>query len=152
MSRFTDVLLVSPLGDGRTWVIKREFGYDIGAEGSGNSVEVPVGFMTDFASVPRPFWIFIPQWGKYGNAAVIHDYLYYDQARPRKDADAIFYEAMGVLAVPAVTKHLMYRAVKYFGIFAWNGNKKRKTQKISKLAQDRIIKSVEKPAALRAKM
>src|SRR6266571_3848085 len=32
MSRFTDVLLVSPLADGSTWVIMRDFGYDVGAE------------------------------------------------------------------------------------------------------------------------
>ena len=41
MSRFTDVLLVSPLADGRTWVIQRDFGYDIGEEGSGDTIEVP---------------------------------------------------------------------------------------------------------------
>jgi len=28
MSRFTDVLVVSPLADGKTWVILRDFGYD----------------------------------------------------------------------------------------------------------------------------
>jgi hypothetical protein len=30
MSRFTDPLIVSPLSDGRTWIILRQFGYDIG--------------------------------------------------------------------------------------------------------------------------
>jgi hypothetical protein len=152
MSRFTDVLLVSPLGDGRTWITRREFGYDIGAEGSGNTVDVPIGFMTDFASVPRPFWIFIPQWGKYGNAAVIHDYCYYDQTRARKEADDIFYEAMGVLGVSSVTRHVMYWAVRYFGSFAWNGNEKRKARKIGKFAVDRAIKSIEKPRDLRVKL
>jgi hypothetical protein len=28
MSRFTDALVVSPLADGKTWVILRDFGYD----------------------------------------------------------------------------------------------------------------------------
>src|SRR3989304_6283390 len=118
MSRFTDVLLVSPLGDGRTWITRREFGYDVGAEGSGNTIDVPIGFMTDFASVPRPFWIFIPQWGKYGNAAVIHDYCYWAQTRSRKESDKIFFEAMGVLGVSSAARYLMYWAVKYFGSFA----------------------------------
>src|SRR2546429_3829044 len=27
------------------------------------------------ASIPRLFWIALPKWGKYGNAAVIHDWL-----------------------------------------------------------------------------
>lgn len=77
MSRFTDILTVSPLADGQTWVIRRDFGYDIGTEGSGNSIDVPIGFMTDFASVPRPLWALLPKWGKYGNTAVIHDYCYW---------------------------------------------------------------------------
>ena len=28
MSRFTSILLVSPLADGKTWVLMRDFGYD----------------------------------------------------------------------------------------------------------------------------
>lgn len=47
MSRFTDELIVSSLPDGRTWVIKRDFGYDIGKEESGNAINVPIGFKTD---------------------------------------------------------------------------------------------------------
>jgi hypothetical protein len=152
MSRFTDILLVSPLSDGKTWITRREFGYDVGAEGSGNAINVPIGFMTDFASVPRIFWIFLPQWGKYGNAAVIHDYCYWDQTRTRRESDDIFYEAMGVLGVSSVTRHLMYWAVKYFGAPAWNGNKKNKARKISRFAVDRTIKSVEKPKDLRARL
>ncbi|MCX5786197.1 MAG: DUF1353 domain-containing protein [Elusimicrobia bacterium] len=63
MSQFTAILLVSPLADGRTWVIRSEFGYDVGAEGSGDRIDVPIGFKTDFATVPRLFWAVLPQWG-----------------------------------------------------------------------------------------
>jgi hypothetical protein len=38
MSRFTSILLVSPLADGRTWVLMREFGSDVGAEGSQDQI------------------------------------------------------------------------------------------------------------------
>jgi hypothetical protein len=61
MSRFTSILLVSPLADGKTWVLMRTFGYDVGAEGSRDQITVPVGFATDFASLPRPFWAILPQ-------------------------------------------------------------------------------------------
>ena len=84
MSKFTDILTVSPLADGKTWVTRKEFGYDIGEVDSGNLIDVPIGFMTDFASVPRPLWWFIPKWGKYGNAAVIHDFSYWQQQFSRK--------------------------------------------------------------------
>jgi hypothetical protein len=32
LSRFTDILTVSSIFDGRTWVTRREFGYNIGGE------------------------------------------------------------------------------------------------------------------------
>ncbi len=122
MSRFTEALVVSPLADGKTWVVMRPFGYEIGTEGSGELVEVPVGFQTDFASVPRLLWAFLPKWGTYGNASVIHDWLYWDQHRTRAEADAIFREAMGVLNVRPLTRTLMYRAVWLFGWMAWYRN------------------------------
>src|SRR3989449_10737439 len=99
MSRFTDVLLVSPLADGRTWVIMRDFGYDVGTEASGDRIDVAVGFQTDFATIPRPFWIILPQWGRYGNATGIHDWLYSTPARPALLAGAAFLEAQGAPAV-----------------------------------------------------
>jgi hypothetical protein len=122
MSRFTDILLVSPLADGRTWVIMREFGYDVGAEGSADRIAVPVGFQTDFASIPRPFWIVLPKWGQYGNASIIHDWLYWDQRRPRAVADAVFLEGMEVLGVNAPVRYTIYAAVRFFGSLAWYRN------------------------------
>ena len=122
MSRFTDVLLVSPLADGSTWVIMRDFGYDVGAEASGDHIDVAVGFQTDFATIPRPFWIILPKWGRYGNATVIHDWLYWTQVRPRPQADAIFLQAMGVLGVSGPVKYTLYWAVRLFGGLAWYRN------------------------------
>ena len=122
MSRFTSILLVSPLADGQTWVLMREFGYGVGAEDSQDQITVPVGFETDFASVPRPFWAILPKWGKYGNAAVIHDWLYWEQGRPRPAADAVLLEGMVVLGVSAVVRQTIYTAVRLFGWLAWYRN------------------------------
>ncbi len=97
MSRFTESLVVTPLPDGKTWILLCDIGYAVGEEGSNDVVDVPIGFHTDFASVPRPLWAFLPRWGKYGNAAVIHDYLYWEQSRPRKESDSILLEGMEVL-------------------------------------------------------
>ena len=119
MSRFTDPLLVSPLPDGRTWVIKRDFGYDLDHEDSGRTVEVPVGFHTDFASVPRLFWALIPRWGVYGNAAVIHDYLYVFHPCSRQRADAIFDEAMRVLTTPTWQRLAILAAVRLIAWIYW---------------------------------
>ena len=143
MSRFTSILLVSPLADGRTWVIRSDFGYDVGALGSGDTVDVPIGFRTDFASVPRLLWMVLPPWGKYGNAAVIHDYLYWVQTRPRPAADAVFMEAMGVLDVSPWQKYPMYWAVRWFGWWRWLRNRVRKRQGFDKVSQPLPQKSVE---------
>src|SRR5439155_336163 len=88
VSRFTDALVVTPLADGTTWVIVRAFGYDVGSEGSGDHIEVAIGFQTDFATIPRPFWVILPKCGRYGNASVIHDWLYWTQTRPRRQAES----------------------------------------------------------------
>ena len=153
MSRFTDVLVVSPLADGRTWVTQKEFGYDVGKEGSGDSIDVPIGFMTDFASVPRPLWAFLPRWGKYGNAAVIHDWCYWEQKRTRnrKKSDEIFREAMEALKVPKWKILLMYWAVRLGGGLAWAGNARMRKQGKDRVAAVMPEKSIETAASLREK-
>ena len=126
MSRFTEPLVVTPLPDGKTWIILNDFSYEIGEEGSGNIINVPIGTYTDFASIPRTLWAVFPRWGKYGNAAVIHDWMYWDQSRSRKEADDIFLEGMEVLQVPAWKRRAIYSAVRTFGRIAWNSNQKKK--------------------------
>jgi hypothetical protein len=122
MSKFTQALIVTPLDDGQNWVVLGEFGYDVGEEDSGDTIMVERGFVTDFASIPRLLWVIFPKWGKYGNAAVIHDWLYWVQTRSRKESDAIMLEAMGILRVSKITRHLIYRAVRVFGWWAWYRN------------------------------
>jgi hypothetical protein len=68
----------------------------------------------------------IPRWGKYGKAAIVHDFLYWDQGRTRKESDDIFREAMGVLGVAGWRKYLMYWTVRLFGGLAWRANRKRR--------------------------
>lgn len=145
MSRFTRPLLVTPLADGKTWVTMRAFGYDVGAENSGDIVEVSVGFMTDFATVPRLFWSVLPEWGKYGNASVIHDWLYWVQTRPRAEADRIFFEGMAVSQVGLITRYAMFYAVRWFGWLAWYRNQLDRASSF-----DRMIPNAELQAGLKA--
>ena len=134
MSQFTKALVVTPLADGRTWVLMEPFSYDVGREGSGNTVHVPVKFMTDFASVPRLFWIFFPQWGKYGNAAVIHDWGYWSKERSKVETDLIFLEGMTVLSVGAFTRYLLFLGVYLFGWLAWWSAGRRKARHETRVA------------------
>lgn len=90
--------------------------------------EVPAGFVTDFASIPRIVTIFLtPTHGfvsDYGRAAVIHDWLYRHGATftppvPRAAADRVFFEAMLFENVIWPTRFLMWAAVRLFGWTAY---------------------------------
>lgn len=142
MSEFTESLVVSPLADGRTWTIRQKFTYYVGEENSDEKIVVPVGFQTDFASVPRPFWALVPRWGKHGKAAIVHDYCYWEQTYTRKRSDEIFREAMEVLGVASWTIFVMYWAVRLFAECAWRGNQKRRKQ-----GKDRVVAPPEKAIA-----
>ncbi len=119
MSSFTSQPWFEPIIDSKFWLVKRGFTYHITSEYGKDKIVIPVGFETDFASVPKLFWSIIPPWGRYGKAAVVHDYLYRTQTRTRKESDDIFLEAMGVLNVVVWKRTIMYLAVRWFGWFAW---------------------------------
>jgi len=97
--------------------------YHVGAEDSDVVVMVPVGFETDFASVPRLARGLIPSLGPWARPAIIHDYLYYsggDWGRfTRLECDRIFLEAMEVVKVPAWQRTIMFRAVRIGGGGGW---------------------------------
>ena len=83
-------------------------------------VTVPAGYLTDGASVPKVFWNIIPPWGKYGQAAVVHDlvceYLQVVQdglplSVSRAYCDSILNEAMQYLEVPTAKRRMIYWSV-----------------------------------------
>lgn len=126
MSKFTGPLTVTHLElDGKWWRLETPLTYEIGHKGSGKAVSVPAGFVTDFASTPRPLWIFAPPTGSYARAAVIHDHLIHslktgdphEHAPSRRAADAVFLEAMYVTGVPLVTRWLLYLGARAWALF-----------------------------------
>ncbi|WP_410469791.1 DUF1353 domain-containing protein [Bradyrhizobium sp. 33ap4] len=96
--------------------------------GTYQAVEVPVGFVTDLASVPRVFWSFLPTDGEYAFAAIIHDYLYWTQCRSRETCDNILRLAMADLGVSNFTAGIIFRAVRLGGQSSWDSNTKLKAQ------------------------
>ena len=119
MSSFITPLIVTPMPDGRRWKLWKEFSYHIGTEYSKDFIHVPAGFVTDFTSVPWFLWQFLPSWGKYGKAAVVHDYCYQTHCRTRREADNIFYEAMLVGGTKQWKARIMWAGVRIFGWLAW---------------------------------
>ena len=80
----------------------------------GETIAVPAGFTTDFASVPRFLWFLFPRdVGR--RASVVHDYLYRGGPRSRREADRIFYAALRAEGVAAWRAALMWLGVRLFG-------------------------------------
>ena len=102
--RFLDPLVVSPRPDGIYWFTCAPFRYRRDRDDPASVIEVPVGFLTDFASTPREIWSVFPPWGIYGPAAIVHDRLYWYQDVSRETADLIFLEAMTALGATVLSR------------------------------------------------
>lgn len=118
MGKFDKPLTTTYIRDGLRQT-ENEFIYSPTKELNLKPVKVPKGFVTDFASVPWPACMLIPKDGNYNQAAVVHDYLYHTQIRPKVEADTIFLDGMKTLGVSLIKRHIMYNAVKIFGGFGW---------------------------------
>lgn len=110
-------LILDPISNGKA-ILLEEYVYDI----NGYLIRVPKSFITDGASVPKSLqWLYNP-YGKYINAAVVHDYLYscYNNTGINRTlADKIFYFIMKKTGVDKRTCRRFYNAVKYFGTTSW---------------------------------
>lgn len=112
---------------------------------SGDTFTVPIGFMTDFATVPRFLHWLVSPYGAYTRAAVLHDWLLVSLAEwwgdPRgqlpydsegqdwakqgppadsRDADGIFRRVMEDLGVPWAKRWVMWTAVRWASLFNRN--------------------------------
>lgn len=102
---------------GRTLaVVVRPYAYMHPIHGQDVTIEIPQGFVTDFASIPKAFHFLIHPFGRHAPAAVLHDFLYaLGQKKARKLADRLFLHAMQEAGVPGLRRSLMYRMVRTFG-------------------------------------
>jgi Protein of unknown function (DUF1353) len=83
-------------------------------------IVVPPGFITDMASTPSALWSDLPPWGKYGPAAVVHDFLYASGIGTREQADNVLREAMQDLGVDWRRAELIFDGVRIGGQHAWD--------------------------------
>lgn len=109
--KFLDELLVWHVGADR-WKLQRELRYQSRADGV---FTVPAGIITDLASIPHIFRVFLSPAGKYARATVLHDWLYKTRSVSRETADALLLEGSEALGVGRLTRWAMHRAVRAFG-------------------------------------
>lgn len=124
MSSFKSSPVLVPHEDGVHWELKEPFEYHLGIKDSGWVISIPVGFVTDFASVPKLLHWLIGPWGKHGRAAVLHDYLYRFAVFDRVVCDAIFLEAMRIIGCSKSTRRVIYAAVRVWGRYAWKKHRR----------------------------
>lgn len=108
-----DARVVVQQHDDEQWIVWESFSY----RAERDTFTVPRGMCTDFASVPRPVVWYLPRYGPYTLAAVLHDHLWRDLAATGKlryvDADGIFRRAMRELGVPVFHRWVMWAAVRW---------------------------------------
>ena len=114
---------VRAFGDQQHWIVVEDMTWRIGA--SGLAITVPRGFVTDLASTPRALWSLglTPQ-GRYGRAAIVHDYLYWTQTCTRGQSDSLMLVAMKESGVDNEVADRVYSGVALFGSSAWAGNQR----------------------------
>jgi Protein of unknown function (DUF1353) len=135
--QFLDFVRASPFGDGEYWFLIEALNYEV--KGTNVVVTVPAGFVTDMASIPRPFWSILPRWGKYGPPAVVHDYLYWDQRCTQEQADAIMLLAMEETGVNPITRFFIKLGLNIGGFFAWQANQDlRKSERVRIIPLDKF--------------
>ena len=124
---FLTPLFVEVLPSGKTFKLFKQFTW----HGPVIDITVPIGFVTDFASIPRFARMIIPKLGRWNKAAVLHDYLYQNHivryknltfTVARKQADLIFLDTMKELGVKKWKRLLMFMSVRLFGWLAWRNN------------------------------
>jgi hypothetical protein len=96
-------------------------------EGRQDHFTVPIGQRTDFASIPRVFVWFVPRYGRYTKAAILHDYLW-RKAVPegqltRAEADGLLRRAMRELGVPFLRRWIMWAGVRLGALTKADGRK-----------------------------
>lgn len=130
------VLIMTPFLGGDFYFIRGPIGWKPNgdADPTLEKVEVPEGFVTDLASIPRILWPILPKDGDYAQPAVIHDYMYWCQQKPKRTADRVFQLGMKELQVSFWKTAIIYLAVSWLGGRAW-----RKNSRLKELGEKRIL-------------
>ena len=80
--------------------------------GMSMTLQVPVGYKTDFASIPRfLWWLWPPSSPKHLHASVCHDYLLTDTRVPRFISDIIFRKILKAKGNSVLKRRIFYIGV-----------------------------------------
>ena len=98
-------------GASRTFILHEPLHYEGGT--------VPIGFVTDGASIPRSLWWAFSPTGRAFGAAIIHDYHYQHSTGTRKHVDQYFRFLLKQLNFGLFLRNGFYRAVRIGAGATW---------------------------------
>lgn len=110
--------LVCEYLDGHEWRLRFDFRFESPAPDIFPSVTLPAGFTTDFASIPRLAWRYMPPTDhRIGKIGVVHDWYYRNPAIAiqRKHADLALRAGMEALGANRFDRWAVYAAVRVGG-------------------------------------
>lgn len=124
----------APLGrfawmGGERWRVLDGFRFYLTDNEAGEFVDVPDGFVTNFASTPRIVWPLFPPAGSYAPAAIVHDKLFLAPivrtahgARPCpfEETPHLFLAAAEACGTSWLTRRIMYRMLQAFSRPSWD--------------------------------
>ena len=102
-------------------ILQRPMSYQIG--NTRDSIVVPAGFVTEFASVPRALWSELSPADEHRLAAIVHDYLYWFQPCDREETDNLLMIVMTEGGVSDLRRGAVYAGVRLGSSDAWNANR-----------------------------
>ncbi len=83
---------------------------------NGWKLEIPAGYVTDYASIPAALhWLINPDDEKVMLAALVHDFIYHTHVVSRAVADAIFYQLLRQSGLARRLAKLMFLSVHLTG-------------------------------------
>ncbi len=141
--RFTGQLHIADIGYRENArpvrVVTRPFAFGLTGQDDPNRIVVPAGFCSDGASVPLFFRGMMDSWGRFAQAAIVHDLIYSTHVLSRATADRILHDAIeatdGVAGPDGApgnarrTADLAYWGVRVGGWYAYRFGKSRYTRR-----------------------
>ncbi len=100
---------------GRAFKLLKPITFKARIDGEIVDINIPKGFVTDFASTPKSLWWFFGPIGIHIIPATIHDYIYTSKLYSKKVADKLFYDAMKDYGVGSLKAWSVYKAVAMAG-------------------------------------
>jgi hypothetical protein len=103
---------------------------------TGDSLVVPAGSISDFASIPGKLQSMVNKLGPYNLPAVVHDYLYSTQLCTRRQTDDIFFRMLRDVGTSGRTHRFIFIAVRNFGGGYWEKSARLRAEGVIEVAPE----------------